>query len=205
MILQNAIRYIPTGEILISYARHNLMQSSDEKAFVDGGLDYFRRGGDIRLMEDLSLIDSSPLEERLDKAIVVVVGGEKLLKDMTNEEIQGNMDRKAKLGLKVPAWLQELFDIRLGKKPIPVEINSDIQFSPSVTPEIKEMVSQVVGAVNKAVAKTIDDIIQQEVYDVYQVKSLEELSGKGYMIQKKIDGNRTRLDIYRIEKTIELP
>ena len=42
LIKQNAVRHIPTGEIIVSRHRHDYATSKDGKYFLDGGTDYTR-------------------------------------------------------------------------------------------------------------------------------------------------------------------
>ena len=43
------------GDVLESKTRHDFVRCKCKSIFVDGGKDYFRRGGDARNMIDLSV------------------------------------------------------------------------------------------------------------------------------------------------------
>jgi hypothetical protein len=55
---RNAAKCLKCGDIVESFTVHDFKMCSCESMFVDGGLDYMRRGGDPSAIEDLSEPDS---------------------------------------------------------------------------------------------------------------------------------------------------
>lgn len=53
-IKRNAARCLKCGDVIESKHRHDFRACSCGAIFVDGGLDYLRRGGDFDAIEDLS-------------------------------------------------------------------------------------------------------------------------------------------------------
>lgn len=53
-ITRNAARCLKCGETIESKGRHDFRWCSCHAIFVDGGLDYLRRGGDLDAIEELS-------------------------------------------------------------------------------------------------------------------------------------------------------
>lgn len=56
-IITNKIKCIKCGDILESKTRHDFKMCSCNSVFVDGGVDYMRRGGSLEHMEDLSEVE----------------------------------------------------------------------------------------------------------------------------------------------------
>ena len=59
MITRNAARCLKCNDVIESKHRHNFVWCSCETIFVDGGLDYLKRGGWPEYFEDLSETDES--------------------------------------------------------------------------------------------------------------------------------------------------
>ncbi len=53
-ITKNAAKCLKCGDIIESTFRHDFRYCSCRAIFVDGGLDYLRRGGDFNNIEELS-------------------------------------------------------------------------------------------------------------------------------------------------------
>ena len=87
-LIQNAIQVKETGECLISLHTHDFCKSKTTYWFVDGGPSYRRWGcpnGDS--MEtgavELYLLDTDPMEVKIDKALICYKGNWRLLKHLT--------------------------------------------------------------------------------------------------------------------------
>lgn len=101
MNIQNAVRVIETGEIIASKHTHDYQSvttPSGKTAMVDGGPDYFRRGGDAEV-EELYLDDKSTVWDQLHKQIWGTRGpnGDQplkyiLLKDAEIDHLQGILE-----------------------------------------------------------------------------------------------------------------
>jgi len=58
-ILKNSARCKSCGDIIESKHRHDWVSCKCGKIFVDGGLEYLRRGAeDLNLIEDLSIVNN---------------------------------------------------------------------------------------------------------------------------------------------------
>lgn len=53
-VIRNAARCSKCKDIIESTHRHDFVQCTCATIFVDGGLDYLRRGGDFQYFEELS-------------------------------------------------------------------------------------------------------------------------------------------------------
>jgi hypothetical protein len=62
-LLKNAARCRQCGTVIESKHVHDFVWCSCGSIFVDGGLEYLRRGGDVALMEDLSEFDQEEEEK----------------------------------------------------------------------------------------------------------------------------------------------
>lgn len=56
-IIRNRARCRKCGDTIESVHRHDWQTCKCESIFVDGGLDYLRRGGDSDVLEDLSEVE----------------------------------------------------------------------------------------------------------------------------------------------------
>jgi hypothetical protein len=102
MILYNAIR-TPDGTVIESLSTHDLQRHVDKKDnsmyFVDGGLSYLRRGGDISSYTDLSLSDSDDIAQIRERFTWGSRGKDglgqlqySLLKDLSNDHLKALRD-----------------------------------------------------------------------------------------------------------------
>jgi hypothetical protein len=57
MIVRNAAKCNKCGDVIESLHRHDFVMCSCESIFVDGGLTYLRRGGDVEDFIDLSIVE----------------------------------------------------------------------------------------------------------------------------------------------------
>jgi hypothetical protein len=75
VILQNAIRIKHTGQILISTHRHDYVTDPTGKYMLDGGRDYLRRSiFDAERVDDLTLYDDDPIEQKVHKLLWGTLG-----------------------------------------------------------------------------------------------------------------------------------
>jgi len=56
-IIKNAAKCLKCGDVIESKYRHDFVECSCGAIFVDGGHDYFRRGGNPEDIEDLSEVE----------------------------------------------------------------------------------------------------------------------------------------------------
>lgn len=65
-ILRNAARCKKCGDIIVSTYRHDFCECSCGAIFVDGGVDYCRRGGNPEDFEEWIVVERGMLDENVD-------------------------------------------------------------------------------------------------------------------------------------------
>jgi hypothetical protein len=56
-LIANRAKCRKCGDIITSKHRHDFVWCKCESIFVDGGVDYIRRGGELELIEDMCVLE----------------------------------------------------------------------------------------------------------------------------------------------------
>ena len=59
-LLRNILKCKKCGDVIESIHRHDLVWCSCKSVFTDGGRSYIHRGGELEVMEDLSVYEEKP-------------------------------------------------------------------------------------------------------------------------------------------------
>jgi len=107
VLIQNALRCKVCNKIILSSSVHDYVKCGCEnEAMVDGGLDYFKRGGvNMEMLEDLSLNSNSTSEEFYNKLVWGNRGIDgkqpleyKLINSLETDHIQAILKNVSKIG-----------------------------------------------------------------------------------------------------------